>query len=88
MTEQKMVNGVDVGKLVSTVESVQGEASLAKCKFRLSNKWVNGGHNQSVVGEFCGAGEEHSHLKIFRIPVLKVMNPITLVQQQQVQMLF
>ena len=69
MSEQKTVNGVDVGELESTVQSIQGEPSLAKCKFRLSNKWVNGGHNHSVVGDFYGANQENSHLRTFELDV-------------------
>lgn len=61
MAEQKIVNGVDVGAVESTVKAIQDNAELAKFKFRLHNKWMDGGHNHSTVGDFYGCNEENSH---------------------------
>ena len=62
---EKMVNGVDVGLIEEIVEAIQKQADVAKFKFRVNNKWVNGAHNHSVVGDFYGSNEENQHLKTF-----------------------
>jgi len=41
--------------LESTVNAIQADPDLAKFKFRLNNKWGNGGHNHSTVGNFLRA---------------------------------
>ena len=56
--EQTNVNGVNVEKLGETVQAIQGKPELAKFKFRATNKWINGGHNQTTVKEFYGACQE------------------------------
>lgn len=33
----------------------------------MTNKWVNGGHNHSIVGGFYGANQENSHVKTFEL---------------------
>lgn len=57
----KFLNGVDVSALENTVTAVKDRPELAKFKFRLHNHWVNGGHNQGVVGGFYGANQENEH---------------------------
>ncbi len=64
---EKILNGVDVGKVESTVEAIKGQPDIAKFKFRLNNKWINGGHNHSTVGNFYGANQENSHLQTFEL---------------------
>lgn len=65
MTSQILVknvlNGVDVGYVEETIEALTENPELAEFKFRLSNKWVDGGHNHSTVGDFYGVNQEHSH---------------------------
>lgn len=58
---EKMLNGVDVAYVEETIEALAENPELAEFKFRLSNKWVNGGHNHSTVGNFYGVKQEHSH---------------------------
>lgn len=53
--EQKIVNGVNVTELFDTVEAVKGQKEIAKFNFRASNKWVNGGNNQTLVNDYSGA---------------------------------
>jgi uncharacterized OsmC-like protein len=68
MAEQKtikIVNGVDTEVLQNLIESVQEEPSLAKTYLRLRNKWVKGGHNQSTISDFYGAGQELLHEQTF-----------------------
>jgi uncharacterized OsmC-like protein len=54
----KIVNGIDVDKLVSTIELIKGQPNLADFKFRATNRWVGGTHNRATVKDFYGAGEE------------------------------
>ncbi|MDA2919397.1 OsmC family protein [Desulfobacterota bacterium AH_259_B03_O07] len=62
-TEDKFVNGVNVEEVVNAVNAFTENPDLANFKFRLSNKWINGGHNHSTVGNFFGVNQENSHLK-------------------------
>jgi uncharacterized OsmC-like protein len=64
---EKIVNGVDVEKVQNTVSAIQEKPDIAKFKFRLSNKWINGAHNQSSISSFYGANQENSHLKTFTL---------------------
>jgi uncharacterized OsmC-like protein len=63
--EKKTVNGVDTGAVVSFVDAIKGNSDLAKFKFRIQNKWVEGAFNQAAVGKFYGANQENTHLKTF-----------------------
>lgn len=67
MAEEKVVNGVDVSAVESTVNAIQENAELAKFKFRLHNQWISGGHNHSTVDSFYGANQENSHLRTFEL---------------------
>lgn len=67
MPEEKIVNGVNVGAVESTVDAIKEKPDLAKFKFRLQNKWINGGHNHSTVSSFYGANQENSHLRTFEL---------------------
>jgi uncharacterized OsmC-like protein len=62
-----VVNGVDVEMLGRTVEAIKENSDLAKCKFRLRNTWIQGGHNRSTVGSFYGACQENSHQATFEL---------------------
>lgn len=64
-TSEKIVNGVNVESIERTVEAIRANPDLARCRFRLRNRWVGGGHNRSAVGDFYGAAQENSHLGAF-----------------------
>lgn len=57
-TQSTVLNGVDVGRLVGTIEAVNADPSLADFQFRAQNAWINGGHNRSTIKSFYGAGSE------------------------------
>jgi uncharacterized OsmC-like protein len=64
MTAKKgIVNGVDVDRLVGTIEAIGQKPELAAFRFRATNRWVQGGHNQSTVQGFYGAGQEDASRK-------------------------
>ena len=56
-----MINGVDVEVLQSTINNIQQDPDLAKCKFHIKNKWINGTQNRSLVSSFFGAKQEIEH---------------------------
>ncbi len=54
----KIINGVDVDQLMSTIDLIKQQPDLAKFKFRARNTWVEGTHNRATVKDFYGAGKE------------------------------
>lgn len=59
--KQGIVNGVDVDRLLATIEAIKGTPEIAKFQFRVMNKWIKGGHNRVTVMEFYGAQQDHAH---------------------------
>ncbi|MHC4554559.1 MAG: OsmC family protein [Planctomycetota bacterium] len=62
-----VTNGVNMEALGSVVSAVQEDPGLAKSKFRISNKWISGGVNQTCVQDFQGLGKEQAHLEDFEL---------------------
>jgi uncharacterized OsmC-like protein len=58
MTNEKMVNGVNVEQLFSTIDQVKANPKIAQFKFRAKNTWVDGTHNQATIKDFFGALKE------------------------------
>lgn len=58
MADIKNINGVNVEGLFSTIDAVKGNPDIAKFRFRATNTWVNGTHNQATVTDFYGALKE------------------------------
>jgi uncharacterized OsmC-like protein len=58
MAEEKIVNGINVGQLESTMKAIEDKSEIAKFRFRARNTWVNGGHNRTNVKDFYGACQE------------------------------
>jgi len=61
----KIVNGVNVDNLFTTIDVVRSSPAIAKFNFRLTNKWEGGAHNRSAVNTYYGAGQEFSRSKSF-----------------------
>ena len=57
-TTTHTINGVDVDRLLGTIEHVSADPTLARFQFRARNTWIEGGHNRSTIKEFYGAGQE------------------------------
>src|SRR5262245_26047102 len=55
-----IVNGVDLDRLVGTIDAVSADAALARFQFRARNQWIEGGHNRTTIKDFSGAGQEDS----------------------------
>ncbi len=56
-TSKGIVNGVNVDTLFGVIDAVKGNPNVADFKFSITNKWSNGGHNISNIGNFYGACE-------------------------------
>lgn len=56
---EKIVNGVNVTKLIATVSAVQENPTIPKFNFRAKGKWVTGGHNRTTINGFYGACQTH-----------------------------
>lgn len=54
----KVVNGIDVDKLVETVNAVKQNPDLACFKFRSNTEWIKGGHSRTKIQGFYGVGQE------------------------------
>lgn len=52
------VNGVDVARLVGTIEAVKANPDLAKTKFRAESEWLSGAHSRTKIQSFYAAGQE------------------------------
>lgn len=64
---ERVVNGVDVNRLFDTIDAIKGEPGLAKFRFRVSNKWIHGGHNHTTIKDFHGALKDHPHEEPFEL---------------------
>lgn len=53
-----ILNGVNVDQLVGTIQAIQANPNLAKFQFRSNTKWIEGGHSQTQIQSFHGAGLE------------------------------
>lgn len=60
-------NGIDVESLGKTVEIIKKEPEMGTSRFRVKNKWINGGHNKSTVQNFYSLGKENSHQQQFEL---------------------
>ncbi|KIH76782.1 Uncharacterized OsmC-related protein [Geoalkalibacter ferrihydriticus] len=58
MSNNQIINGVNVTQLVSTIELIKEKPEIADFKFRATNKWVGGTHNRANVKDFYGAGAQ------------------------------
>jgi uncharacterized OsmC-like protein len=55
------VNGVELNRLIDTIEAVKADPKVASFKFRIQNRWVDGGQNRSEVQQFSAGGNEIQH---------------------------
>lgn len=57
-TQSASLNGVDVGKLLATLDAIKADPSLANFKFHAETDWQGGGHSRTTIQNFFGAGSE------------------------------
>jgi uncharacterized OsmC-like protein len=52
------INGFRSEEITATINALLENPELAKFKFRATNKWITGGHNQATIKDFYGVGQE------------------------------
>lgn len=52
------LNGLDIERMIATVDAIKSEPSLGRFEFRARNRWIDGGENRSTIRDFHGAGRE------------------------------
>lgn len=70
MAEQQTihaVNGIDMETLQGTINAIKEDPELGKCRFHVSNKWIDGNHNRTTIKSFYGAKEERPHKEPFEL---------------------
>jgi uncharacterized OsmC-like protein len=73
--KETSVNGINVDQLFGTIDMIREKPEIARFKFRATNRWIAGTHNQGTVKDFFGALKEDSSrdpmlFKIDEPPVL------------------
>ncbi len=58
METEKIVNGVNVSQLFSTIDIIKANPEVSKFKFRATNSWQAGTYNRATVKDFYGALQE------------------------------
>lgn len=62
------LNGVDVTRLVDTVNAIKTDPSLADFQFRAHTEWEGGGKSRTTIKEFVHAGSpDTSRTKAFEV---------------------
>lgn len=56
--ETRMINGVNVTMLFETIDAIKETPEIATFRFRATNSWQDGTHNQARVKDFYGAMQE------------------------------
>jgi uncharacterized OsmC-like protein len=64
-TMSHRINGVELDKLMATVNAIKAEPELGDCRFRARNAWLGGNHNRTTVKGFYGARQEMEHKQTF-----------------------
>ena len=67
MATMHMINGVDVERLMSNINAMNEDPGMATFRFRATNRWDNGGHNETVIQDFYGARQDIPHKHDFHI---------------------
>ena len=70
MADQKTINkinGIDMEVLQNTISNIKHDPDLAKCKFHIKNKWIEGNHNRTIIKSFYGAKQENQHQQMFTL---------------------
>lgn len=63
----EVLNGIDLKKLFTSVDALKSNPELARFKFRLHNRWIDGGHNRSRISGFFGVSQENRHKQPFEL---------------------
>lgn len=61
------INGVDLARMTETIEAVKAAPELGSFEFRIQNRWMDCGENQSEVQPFRAGGKETEHRTDFTL---------------------
>jgi uncharacterized OsmC-like protein len=61
MPEAQVVNGINVTGLGEVIETFTAQPELAKCTFHAHNRWVDCGHNRTVIQDFEALNGQEIH---------------------------
>lgn len=56
MVQQTILNGIPVGELADSMNSIKCSPELGKFKFHAKNKWLGGAHCSTEINDFYAAG--------------------------------
>lgn len=66
-TKGKIINGVKLDELSATMDAMTETPAMGETQVRITNKWIKGGHNHTVINDFYAAQEERVHSKTFEL---------------------
>jgi uncharacterized OsmC-like protein len=56
-------NGVDVGRLVQTIQAIEGDPGIARFTFKARTSWREGSTSRGEISSFVHAGQEVPHAR-------------------------
>lgn len=60
-------NGVDVGRLVQTIQAIEGDPGIAAFTFKARTTWREGSTSRGEIASFVHAGQEVPHARAHEI---------------------
>ena len=66
-SDARVVNGVNLDTLMTTVKAIKADPDLGASHFRASNKWLGANRNRTTVTGFYGAKQEIAHKQTFEL---------------------
>lgn len=60
-------NGVDVDRLVQTIDAIKGDPSIASFTFKAATNWETGGTSTAEISSFRHAGQDQTHAETHRL---------------------
>ena len=63
VVETKTLNGLDMKQLYESVDALKKMPGLGEFRFRLKNRWIDGGVNRSEIKNFYGLAQEDDSRK-------------------------
>lgn len=62
-TNTQTINGVDVNRLMATIEAIKETPDLARFQFRSQSRWEGGARSTTTIDSFHGTGSEQQHAR-------------------------
>lgn len=65
MSTDKILNSVNIQIVEDSVRAIEKDPGIGAFKFRLKNRWIDGGLNRALINDFYGARQENSRPEPF-----------------------